>query len=71
MRPRSLKVVIPAKFHSKCYEKGRGRADPGALTCGNSPKGGTEELNSFSVTHWKKQADGKWKVIADIWNTDK
>jgi uncharacterized protein (TIGR02246 family) len=23
------------------------------------------------VTTWKKQGDGKWKVIADIWNTDK
>jgi ketosteroid isomerase-like protein len=27
--------------------------------------------NEKSVVTWKKQADGKWKVIADIWNTDK
>jgi ketosteroid isomerase-like protein len=23
------------------------------------------------VVTWKKQPDGKWKVIADMWNTDK
>jgi ketosteroid isomerase-like protein len=28
------------------------------------------ETEKYAVT-WKKQADGKWKVIADIWNTDK
>ncbi|MGH7983124.1 MAG: YybH family protein, partial [Candidatus Udaeobacter sp.] len=22
------------------------------------------------VEVWKKQADGKWKVVADIWNSD-
>jgi uncharacterized protein (TIGR02246 family) len=27
--------------------------------------------NEKYVTTWKKQADGKWKAIADIWNTDK
>ena len=27
--------------------------------------------NEKSVVTWKKQADGNWKVIADIWNTDK
>ena len=28
------------------------------------------EREKYVVT-WKKQADGKWKAIADIWNTDK
>jgi hypothetical protein len=36
-----------------------------------------QSLNSAPVTEqgkyvevWKKQADGKWKVVADIFNTD-
>jgi uncharacterized protein (TIGR02246 family) len=28
------------------------------------------ETEKYVVT-WKKQADGKWKAMADIWNTDK
>jgi len=28
------------------------------------------ETEKYVVT-WKKQADGKWKAVADIWNTDK
>jgi uncharacterized protein (TIGR02246 family) len=34
-------------------------------------KGKPIDENEKYVTTWKKQADGKWKVIADIWNTDK
>jgi ketosteroid isomerase-like protein len=33
------------------------------------PKPITE--NEKYVVTWKKQTDGKWKVIADISNTDK
>jgi len=37
----------------------------------NDKKGKPITENEKYVTTWKKQADGKWKVIADIWNTDK
>jgi uncharacterized protein (TIGR02246 family) len=34
-------------------------------------KGKPISVNEKSVVTWKKQADGKWKAIADIWNADK
>jgi ketosteroid isomerase-like protein len=37
----------------------------------NDKKGKAITETEKSVVTWKKQADGKWKVIADIWNTDK
>jgi ketosteroid isomerase-like protein len=37
----------------------------------NDKKGKPVTENEKYVVTWKKQADGKWKVIADIWNTDK
>jgi ketosteroid isomerase-like protein len=37
----------------------------------NDKKGKPITETEKSVVTWKKQADGKWKVIADIWNTDK
>jgi uncharacterized protein (TIGR02246 family) len=37
----------------------------------NDKSGKPVTENEKSVVTWKKQADGKWKVIADIWNTDK
>ena len=37
----------------------------------NDKKGKPITENEKYVTTWKKQTDGKWKVIADIWNTDK
>jgi uncharacterized protein (TIGR02246 family) len=37
----------------------------------NDKKGKPMTETEKSVTAWKKQADGKWKVIADIWNTNK
>jgi len=37
----------------------------------NDKKGKPITGNEKSIVTWKKQADGKWKVIADIWNTDK
>jgi ketosteroid isomerase-like protein len=37
----------------------------------NDKKGKPMTETEKSVTTWKKQADGKWKVIADIWNTNK
>ena len=37
----------------------------------NNKRGKPITENEKSVTTWKKQADGKWKAIADIWNTDK
>ncbi|MBZ5662948.1 MAG: SgcJ/EcaC family oxidoreductase [Acidobacteriia bacterium] len=37
----------------------------------NDKKGKPITENEKYVVTWKKQADGKWKVIADIWNTDK
>jgi len=35
------------------------------------PKGKVVTANEKYVVTWKKQADGKWKAIADIWNSDK
>jgi len=37
----------------------------------NDKKGKSITETEKSVVTWKKQADGKWKVIADIWNTNK
>lgn len=37
----------------------------------NDKKGKPVMLAEKYVVTWKKQADGKWKAIADIWNTDK
>jgi uncharacterized protein (TIGR02246 family) len=37
----------------------------------NNKKGKPITEDEKYVTTWKKQADGKWKAIADIWNTDK
>jgi uncharacterized protein (TIGR02246 family) len=37
----------------------------------NDKSGNPVTENEKSVVTWKKQADGNWKVIADIWNTDK
>jgi ketosteroid isomerase-like protein len=37
----------------------------------NSKGGKPVTENEKNVVTWKKQADGKWKVIGDIWNTDK
>jgi uncharacterized protein (TIGR02246 family) len=37
----------------------------------NDKKGKPVTENEKYVVTWKKEADGKWKVIADIWNTDK
>jgi uncharacterized protein (TIGR02246 family) len=37
----------------------------------NDAKGKLMTEQEKSVVTLKKQADGKWKVIADIWNTDK
>ena len=37
----------------------------------NDKKGKPITETEKYIVAWKKQADGKWKVIADIWNTDK
>jgi uncharacterized protein (TIGR02246 family) len=37
----------------------------------NDIKGKPVTQTEKYVVTWKKQADGKWKAIADIWNTDK
>jgi len=37
----------------------------------NDKKGKPSTVNEKSVVTWKRQADGKWKAIADIWNADK
>jgi uncharacterized protein (TIGR02246 family) len=34
-------------------------------------KGKPTTVNEKYVVTWKKQADGKWRAIADIWNEDK
>lgn len=34
------------------------------------PKGATMSEKGKMVEVWKKQADGKWKVVADIFNSD-
>ena len=36
----------------------------------NDKSGKPVTQNEKYVVTWKKQADGEWKVIADIWNTD-
>jgi ketosteroid isomerase-like protein len=35
-----------------------------------SPAGKSQEDHGKMVEVWKKQADGKWKVAADIFNSD-
>jgi uncharacterized protein (TIGR02246 family) len=35
-----------------------------------NPKGKSQEDRGKLVEVWKKQADGKWKVVADIFNSD-
>jgi uncharacterized protein (TIGR02246 family) len=35
-----------------------------------NPKGKPQEDRGKLVEVWKKQADGKWKVVADIFNSD-
>lgn len=37
----------------------------------NDKKGKPITETEKSVVTWKKQADGKWRVITDIWNTNK
>ena len=37
----------------------------------NDKKGKPVTVTEKYVVTWKKQADGKWKAIADIWNADK
>ena len=41
-----------------------------AMTTKDKKGKSTTSTEKYVVT-WKKQADGKWKAIADIWNTDK
>ena len=36
----------------------------------NDPKGNPVTQRMKHVVVWKKQADGTWKVVADIWNFD-
>ena len=36
----------------------------------NDPKGNPVTDRGKYVTMWKKQADGSWKVVADIFNSD-
>ena len=43
---------------------------PSAITR-NDKKGTPTSRNLKYVVTWKSRADGKRKVIADIWNTDK
>jgi len=35
-----------------------------------NPKGKSQEEHGKLVEVWKKQADGKWKTVADIFNSD-
>jgi uncharacterized protein (TIGR02246 family) len=35
-----------------------------------NPKGKSQEDHGKLVEVWKKQADGKWKVVSDIFNSD-
>jgi uncharacterized protein (TIGR02246 family) len=35
-----------------------------------NPKGKSQEDHGKLVEVWKKQADGKWKTVADIFNSD-
>jgi uncharacterized protein (TIGR02246 family) len=44
--------------------------DTFAMTMNDKKGKPITETEKYVVT-WKKQADGKWKVIADIWNTNK
>jgi ketosteroid isomerase-like protein len=37
----------------------------------NDKNGKAITENEKSIVTWKKQPDGQWKVVADIWNTDK
>jgi ketosteroid isomerase-like protein len=37
----------------------------------NNKSGKPVTENEKSVVIWEKQPDGQWKVVADIWNTDK
>jgi hypothetical protein len=35
-----------------------------------SPRGQLVEDHGKFLEVWKKQADGKWKVVADVYNSD-
>jgi ketosteroid isomerase-like protein len=35
-----------------------------------TPQGKSQEDRGKLVEVWKKQADGKWKTVADIFNSD-
>ena len=37
----------------------------------NDPEGNPVTEKGRWVTVWKKQADGSWKCVADIWNSDR
>jgi uncharacterized protein (TIGR02246 family) len=37
---------------------------------GKNPRGKSQEDHGKMVEVWKKQADGKWKTVADIFNSD-
>ncbi|MFQ5927561.1 MAG: YybH family protein [Terriglobia bacterium] len=43
--------------------------DTAGLTL-NDPKGNPATQPMKHVVVWKKQADGTWKIVADIWNFD-
>ena len=69
--PREKVEWFPTIDESKCVSCGM------CMNCGkkvydwaNGPKGKPVADRGKYVTIWRKQPDGKWKVVADILNSD-
>ena len=63
LRPKTTKVEV-ARSGDLAYAQGTYEFTA------NDPKGAPVTDRGKFVVVWKKQADGAWKVAADIWNSD-
>ena len=63
LRPKTTKVEV-ARSGDLAYAQGTYEFTA------NDPKGAPVTDRGKFVVVWKKQTDGAWKVVADIWNSD-
>ncbi|MEK7404968.1 MAG: DUF4440 domain-containing protein [Acidobacteriota bacterium] len=64
LRPQTTKVEV-ARSGDLAYVQGTYESTA------NDPKGAPVTDRGKFVVVWKKQADGAWRVAADIWNSDR